>query len=203
MKKILALLLALVLTCTVFSALADGVYSATYDITNDYMEEDEDTGALNLTAIPSTPLGENSAAVGYAGSFGAFVDAVSVDVTLEITGETYVYTLKVHCGTDACTLGSYSPVFTWTGKVLEASGTAIRCAAPEHATVTILAAGQFATNEEQIGYFGAPDYTADETTTDCPYPMVPSGEKLLGMFGAGTFTVEGETIVAYEIEAAE
>ena len=201
MKKFLALMLSLALLCCALTVLAENaVYTADYDITNDYMEEDEDTGAMNVCAYPSTPLGESGVAVGYAGSFAAFVDAVSVSTQLEINGDEYVYTLKVQCGTDECSMGNYAPVFTWSGKVLEATDTSIKCAAPEHATILIQAAGQFATNEEQIGYFGAVGYSADETTTDCPYPAVPSGERLLQMFHSGVFTITDGMIESYAID---
>lgn len=195
MKKFAALFLSLCLICLSVAALADA-YTVTYDITNDFTVEDEDTGERTLS-FPETPLGESNVAVGYAGSFGDFVDTVAVDATLDIDGDTYMYTIAVHCGSDACALGNYSPVFTWSGKVLETADGSIKVAAPEHATVTILAAGQFATNEEQVGYFGCVDYTADETTTDCPYAAVPSGERLLGMFTAGTFTVADGAITGF------
>ena len=199
MKKLLALisvvaLLAMMLAGCGSSAKNNGPFTATYDITKDYMTEDEETGALTVSSFPSTPLGENGIAVGYAGSFGAFVDTVTVDTKLEIADGSYTYTLKVHCGSDQCALGNYSPEFTWTGAVEEAGSDSVKIAAPTKASVTIYAEGQFATNEEQTGFFGVVGYTATESTTDCPYYAVPSGSALLEMFSAGSFAVSGSSL---------
>lgn len=203
-NQIMALGCALMTTISMVPGMAyaaeteDG-YKAEYDITADYMEEDEDTGALSLAELPSTPMDEEnnhakSAATGYAESFGSFVDAVSVTATLTVDGDTYTYTLKNQCGTEENGMGYYAPEFTWTGAVISADDSSVEVEAPTAATITIYSEGQFATNAEMTGYFGENEYTADETTADCPYTNIPAGEDLLAMFVAGTFTIDGEAL---------
>lgn len=210
-NQVIALGCALITTIGMVPGVAfaeDGdVYTAEYDITADYMEENEDTGELSLTEVPSTPMDEEneqakSAACGYAEGFGSFVDAVSVTATLTVDGDTYTYTIKDQCGTEENGMGYYAPEFTWTGTVVSADDTSIEVEAPTAATITIYSEGQFATNTEMTGYFGENEYTADETTTDCPYTNIPAGENLLTMFVAGTFSVDGETLGEFTPSAA-
>ncbi|MHB8127996.1 MAG: hypothetical protein ACYDEX_03265 [Mobilitalea sp.] len=178
-------------------------FSAEFNITGDYMVEDADTGALTVSSFPSTPLGENDVATGYAGSFGAFVDQINVYTSLVIDGDTYTYTVKTQCGTEENSIGYYAPEYVWTGDVLSKDDKSITIAAPTGSTVTIYADGQFATNAEQVGYFGEVGYSATESTTDCPYAAVPSGDALLSMVAAGTFTLDNETLISFTSDTEE
>ena len=153
--------------------------------------ENEETGETDIVAAERTPIISEGIAAAYGGSFGAFVDDVRARGSLYIDGDNYKYVWECLCGTDG--ESGYFPVFTFTGKIVYRSDVAIQISAPTYAEEEIKAYGQFATNEEQIGYFGAVGYVSKSTDETCPYPVVPFGDRLLGLMGEGVFIINPKT----------
>lgn len=160
------------------------------------------TKTLNDLTKDSTPEGifteaGKGYAIGYAGSFGSFVDSVSCEATLVVDGDTYTFTWQVHCGTSACATGTWDPEFIWTGDVTASTDTSVTLSAPKTGQITINSTKQFATNAEMTGYFGVSGYVATNETTDCPYGDVPYGATLLTLIQAGTYTVDGSSLGSF------
>ena len=150
--------------------------------------ENEETGETDIVAAQRTPIISEGIAAAYGGSFGAFVDDVQARGSLYIDGDNYKYVWECLCGTEG--ESGYFPVFTFTGKIVYRSDVAIQISAPTYAEEVVNAYGQFATNEEQIGYFGPIGFVATSEDETCPYPVVPFGARILGQIAAGTYEVK-------------